>query len=163
MSSKQPATGKTKELKIVTRSVATLADVERSPRLIRLLYVISLAERGISEKALSYLIRELKAQGYDMKYDFMMIGDVPMSRELQNDILLLRYVGLAENNIKRKLVITSAGREFLSKVEGTIPQEERELLRKLYEAVRPKIAPIDAEVEIRASARGTGPRRGARG
>jgi hypothetical protein len=41
---------KSKDVKIITRHVVTLSEVEKNPRLVTLLYIVSLAKNGISEK-----------------------------------------------------------------------------------------------------------------
>ncbi len=139
---------KSKELKIITRHVITIDDIKKDPRKVKLLYIIS-ATSGISEKALQYLLYYMKEEGYDLGYKFVMLGAVPSSKEILNDTLALRYVGLLETNPRRKLVVTSLGNEFLDK-EGSkyISDDEKDQIRKLVEELRVKIAPIDAEVEL---------------
>ncbi len=141
------ATGKSKELKIVTRHVITVKDIENDPRKIKLLYIIDQVG-GISEKALQYLLYYMKEKGYDLGYNFIMLGDMPSSKEVINDTLALRYVGLAETNPRRKIVTTSLGKEFLEKHKDAISDEEKDTIKKLVEELRPRIAPIDAEVEV---------------
>jgi len=149
----KPTSGKTKELKIITRHVITIDDIKKDPRKVKLLYIIS--EIGsISEKALQYLLYYMKENGYDLGYYFVLLGQTPSSKELLNDTLALRYVGLLETNPRKKLVVTSLGKEFLDKNSNIIPDEEKDQIKKLIEELRIKIAPIDAEVELRA-----GPRR----
>ncbi len=139
---------KSKELKIITRHVITIDDIKKDPRKVKLLYIISTTS-GISEKALQYLLYYMKEEGYDLGYKFVMLGAVPSSKEILNDTLALRYVGLLETNPRRKLVVTSLGKEFLEK-EGSkyISDDEKDQIRKLVEELRVKIAPIDAEVEL---------------
>ncbi len=138
---------KSKELKIITRHVITIKDIEKDPRKIKLLYIINQVG-GISEKALQYLIYYMKEKGYDLGYSFVMLGDMPSSKGVINDTLALRYVGLAETNPRRKIVTTSLGKEFLDKHKDVIPDEEKDEIKKLAEELRPHIAPIDAEVEV---------------
>ncbi len=139
---------KSKELKIVTRHVITIDDIKKDPRKVKLLYIISVTG-GISEKALQYLLYYMKEEGYDLGYKFVMLGTVPSSKEVLNDTLALRYVGLLETNPRRKLVVTSLGKEFLDK-EGDkyLNDDEKDQIKKLVEELRVKIAPIDAEVEL---------------
>ncbi len=139
---------KSKELKIITRHVITIDDIKKDPRKVKLLYIISVTS-GISEKALQYLLYYMKEEGYDLGYKFVMLGTVPSSKEILNDTLALRYVGLLETNPRRKLVVTSLGKEFLEK-EGSkyISDDEKDQIRKIVEELRVKIAPIDAEVEL---------------
>ncbi len=143
----QKASGKSKELKIITKHVITIDDIKRDLRKIKLLYLIS-SYGGISEKALQYLIYYMKESGYDMGYNFVLLGNTPSSKELHNDIVALLYVGLAETNPKRKIVITSLGREFLEKMKDSIPEEDKENIKRLIDELRIKVAPIDMEVEL---------------
>ncbi len=139
--------GKSKELKIITRHVITEKDIENDPRKIKLLFIIQ-EVGGISEKALQYLLYYMREKGYDLGYNFVMLGTMPSSKEIINDTLALRYVGLVETNPRRKLVVTSLGKEFLEKHKDAISEEEKEQIKKLIEELRIQIAPIDAEVEV---------------
>lgn len=139
--------GKSKELKIITRHVITEKDIENDPRKIKLLFIIQ-EVGGISEKALQYLLYYMREKGYDLGYNFVMLGTMPSSKEIINDTLALRYVGFAETNPRRKLVVTSLGKEFLEKHKNVISEEEKEQIKKLIEELRIQIAPIDAEVEV---------------
>mgnify|MGYP000268169558 CR=1 FL=1 len=144
--SKTPSS-KSKEIKIVTRHVITLSDVEKDPRKIKLLYIIS-EFGGISEKALQYLLYEMKQAGYELGYNFTVVGRVPTSKELFNDLLALKYTGLVETNPVRKLVLSSLGKEVLDKETQSISDEERNTIKKLIEELRVKVKPIDVEVEM---------------
>jgi hypothetical protein len=144
--SKTPG-GKSKELKIITRHIITVNDIEKDPRKIRLLYILDQLG-GISEKALQYLLYYMKEKGYDLGYSFIMLGTMPSSKEVINDTLALRYVGLVETNPRRKLVTTSLGKEFLDKHKDVIPDDEKGQIKSLIEELRVQVAPIDAEVEV---------------
>ncbi len=146
MSSKTSST-KSKELKIITRYVVTLKDVERDPRKIKLLYTIK-SYGEISEKALQYLVYHLaKDKGIDLGYKFLVIGNVPSSKELKEDMVALLYVGLLETNPRnKKLRVTSLGNEFLEKTKILEPDIEK--LSKSIEELRSRIQSIDAEVEM---------------
>ncbi|ABN70380.1 conserved hypothetical protein [Staphylothermus marinus F1] len=148
----KPSTGRSKELKIVTRHVITINDIEKDHRKIKLLYIISQLG-SISEKALQYLLYYMKEKGYDLGYNYVMLGQFPSSKEILNDTLALRYVGLLETNPRKKLEVTSLGKEFLEKHSNVISDEEKEEIQKLIEELRIKIAPIDAEVEMRTRPR----------
>ncbi|WP_440059841.1 hypothetical protein ACSU1N_01370 [Thermogladius sp. 4427co] len=148
----QPQTTKSKELKIVTRHVVTLSDVEKNPRLIKLLYIIS-SFKDISEKALLYLLYYMHQNGYGMGYNFIVIGQVPSSKDVSSDLTVLKYLGLVEVNERKKLSISSLGREFLAKHVETTLKNEKETIDKLVNELRVKIAPVDAEVEIRVKKR----------
>jgi hypothetical protein len=144
----QPATEKSKEVKIIVKQVFTLSDIEKNPRALKLLYVIN-NMGSISEKALQYLLYYMRESGVDFKYAFTTIGGVPSSRELLNEILSLKYVGLIESLPNRKIVLTGLGKEFLASHLNALSEEEKNLLNKALEDVKPKIVPIDAEVDIK--------------
>jgi len=144
--SKQSST-KSKELKIITRHVVTINDVLKDPRKIRILYLINEFEE-ISEKALQYLVYWLKSEkNIDLGYDFLVIGNVPSSKDLKMDLVALLYVGALEANPKnKKLRVTGIGKELLGKVD--LDKEELDKIvanAKEYEA---KVKSIDAEVEL---------------
>ena len=144
--SKQSST-KSKELKIITRHVVTINDVLKDPRKIKILYLINEFEE-ISEKALQYLVYWLKSEkNIDLGYDFLVIGNVPSSKDLKMDLVALLYVGALETNPKnKKLRVTSIGKELLGKVN--LDKEELDKIvanAKEYEA---RVKSIDAEVEL---------------
>jgi len=144
----QPATEKSKEVKIIAKQVFTLSDIEKNPRALKLLYIIN--NMGvISEKALQYLLYYMKESGVDFKYAFTTIGGAPSSRELLNEILSLKYVGLIESLPNRKIVLTGLGKEFLAGRLNALSEEEKNLLNKALGEVKPRIVPIDAEVDIK--------------
>ncbi|MEM4846777.1 MAG: hypothetical protein QW794_03350 [Thermosphaera sp.] len=146
-------TEKSKEVKIIAKQVFTLSDVEKNPRALKLLYVIN-SVGSISEKALQYLLHYMKESGADLKYSFTTIGGVPTSKELLNEILSLKYVGLVESLPNRKIVVTGLGKEFLNKAMTFLSEEEKNILNKAIEEAKPKILPIDAEVDIRLKKQG---------
>lgn len=150
------ASGKSKEIKIVTKQVVTLEDVKRDKNKVRLLYVVSLFGE-ISDKALQYLLSEMKNRGHDVGYEFAVVGGAPASKELSSDLLALKYTGLVETSASKKNAISSLGREFLEKHGDALTSEEREAIKKLVEELRAKVKPIDVEVELRF--RMTKPRR----
>lgn len=144
--SKQSPT-KSKELKIITRHVVTINDVLKDPRKIKILYLINEFEE-VSEKALQYLVYWLKSEkNIDLGYDFLVIGNVPSSKDLKMDLVALLYVGALETNPKnKKLRVTGIGKELLGKVN--LDKEELDKIvanAKEYEA---KVKSIDAEVEL---------------
>ncbi|MCS7128057.1 MAG: hypothetical protein N3E36_02620 [Sulfolobales archaeon] len=149
MSQKQSTTSttKSKELKIVTKYVATLDDVKSDLRKLKVLYIISFFN-DISEKALQHLIYSMKEDGYQLYQDFMMISGVPFSKALKNDLTILLYVGLLETNVKRKLSLTSLGKETLRECMEKVPSIDKDSISKLVNELKPKIALIDAEVEL---------------
>ena len=144
--SKQSST-KSKELKIITRHVVTINDVLKDPRKIKILYLINEFEE-MSEKALQYLVYWLKSEkNIDLGYDFLVIGNVPSSKDLKMDLVALLYVGALETDPKnKKLRVTSIGKELLGKTN--LDKEELDKIvvnAKEYEA---KVKSIDAEVEL---------------
>lgn len=155
VSSAPTATGeKGKEIKIVTRHPVTINEIMKNPRALKLLYVISLAENGISEKALVRLIYSMeKEMGIKLGYDFVTIGDTPVSKELSSELVSLKYTGLVELSLKnKKLYITGQGKEIIDKSMNVI-KDSAENLRKAYSEIWPKIAPIDVEASLKASKR----------
>jgi len=149
-SSASSTSTKSKEIKIITRQVFTLADIEKDLRKIKLLYIISLLG-DVSEKALEHLLYEMKSREYDLGYNFVLVAKTPTSKDLFNDLLALKYTGLVETSASRKVALSSLGKEFLEKNLSKIDEYEREVVRKLVEELRVKIRPIDAEVEVRFS------------
>ncbi|MEM1864320.1 MAG: hypothetical protein QXN10_05415 [Desulfurococcaceae archaeon] len=145
--SKTTTTEKSKEIKIVSKQVVTLSDIEKNPRLIKLLYIISLTN-GISEKALIQLLYLMKENGLDLNYRFINIANMISSKDVLNELVMLKYAGLIEV-IHRKIAITGLGKEFLSKKLDKLGNDA-EVLKKLYSELKPKIAPIDVEIDIKA-------------
>ena len=142
-----PGSGKSKELKIVTRHVVTLDQIREDKNKLMLLHAIKVYGE-ITEKALQHLIHELQQSGVEMGYDFIMIGNTPSSKRLREDVVALLYVGLLETNPKnKKLRLTSmAESEFLPQVG--LPEEEAKKISDAVEQARAKISAIDAEVEL---------------
>lgn len=151
-----PQTGaeKGKEIKILTRHVVTVSDILKNQRAVKLLYMISLATNGISEKALAHLIYSIeKNSDVKLGYNFVLLGDTPVSKDLINDLTSLKYTGLVEMSLKnKKLVVTGLGKEVLNKAMESI-QSEVSALRKVFEETWPKIAPVDVEATLRATRR----------
>ncbi|MEM0246580.1 MAG: hypothetical protein QXG15_05195 [Desulfurococcaceae archaeon] len=150
----QAGTEKGKEIKILTRHVITVSDILKNQRILRLLYLISLAMNGISEKALAHLVYSVeKSSNIKLGYNFVLLGDTPVSKDLINDLTSLKYTGLVEMSTKsRKLVITGLGKEVLDKAAESI-QGDVDTLRKAFEEAWPKIAPVDVETTLKATKR----------
>ncbi len=146
---KEPVSGTKKELVIITRPAVTIDQVKNDPRKRALLAVFKALEDqgGIYERSLAHLLYWLKTEKeIDLGYNFIVVGDTPTSKELHEDIVALLYVGLLETNPKnKKLRLTSEGREFLSKV-GLPAEWER--MKQAIEDLKPKIAAIDAQLEL---------------
>lgn len=143
------APGKSKELKIITRHVITLDDIVKDEEKLRLLYVIK--EFGeISEKAMHYLIHGLQdSKNIDMGYSFNVIGGIPFSKKLREDIVSLLYVGVIETNPRnKKLRITTLGNEVLEKNAEKLGDTNS--IKEGIEDLRAKITSIDAELELQA-------------
>lgn len=140
---------KTKELKIITRHVVTIDDVAKDPRKLKLLYLVdTLGE--ISEKALQYLVYWLKTEKQlDLGYEFLVIGNVPSSKELKMDIVALLYVGALETNPRnKKLRVTSVGKELLEKTVTENLKPEFDRVVAAAKELEAKVKSIDAEVEL---------------
>ena len=142
-----PAQQRTKELKTFSMQVITLDEIKRDERKMKLLHIINYLG-SISERALTHLLYLLKEEkGIDLGYNFVMLGGKPVSKEVLEDIRALLYVGLIENNPRnRKLQVTSNGLEFLEK--NPLPKEVMDGIYQAIEELKPKILPIDAEVEL---------------
>ena len=126
--------------------VVTIDHIKKDPRKMKLLHIINHIG-AISEKALTYLLYYLKEKGLDLGYNFIVIGSKPMSKDVLEDIMALLYVGLVENDPRtKKLRLTSNGMEFMEK-NALAPEEVKDLLAAVDE-LKPKITPIDAEVEL---------------
>ncbi|MEM0001540.1 MAG: hypothetical protein QXS24_05985 [Desulfurococcaceae archaeon] len=151
VASTQTGQEKGKEIKIVSRSVVTVADIMKNQRALKLLYLISLATNGISEKALAHLVYSMeKDSNVKLGYNFVVIGDTPVSKELTNELTTLKYTGLVEVSLKnKKLYITGQGKEVLDKAASII-QDSIDGLRKVFEEIWPKIAPVDVEASLKA-------------
>ncbi len=140
---------KTKELKIITRHVVTIDDVAKDPRKLKLLYLVD-ALGEISEKALQYLVYWLKTEKQlDLGYEFLVIGNVPSSKELKMDIVALLYVGALETNPRnKKLRVTSVGKELLEKTVTENLKPEFDRVVAAAKELEAKVKSIDAEVEL---------------
>ncbi len=146
-----PSEKKSKEIKIEMKHVVKPEDVVKNERLMKLLFIMNLYG-DVSEKGLINLIYELKEQGYDLGYSFFKIGSTITSKQLREDMLSLLYVDFVETvGRAKKLRVTSLGKEALSKI--SINEEEASKIKNLIDKVKPKIASIDAEVELFHTAR----------
>lgn len=147
---KEPVSGSKKELVIVTRPVVTPQEVERDERKKKLMLILKAMEDqgGIYERSLVNLVYWLKTEkGIDLGYNFFLVGDVPTSKELHEDIMALLYVGYAETDPKtKKLRLTNDGKEFLEK--KWFDKEMYEKIKAAVEELKPKIAALDAQIEL---------------
>jgi hypothetical protein len=136
---------KSKELKIVTKPVIALESVKNNMRAIKVLYLIS--ELGsVTEKGLSYVIKELSSAGVDLGYRFLEIAGIPTSKELREDIISMLYVGLLESSQGKKLSVTSQGKEVLSQIQ--LEQGYIDALKSKLPEIKTKLATILAEADL---------------
>jgi hypothetical protein len=136
---------KSKELKIVTKPVIALESVKNNKRAMKVLYLIS--ELGsITEKGLSYVIKELSSAGVDLGYRFLEIAGIPTSKELREDIISMLYVGLLESSQGKKLSVTSQGKEVLSQIQ--LEQGYIDALKSKLPEIKTKLATILAEADL---------------
>ena len=136
---------KSKELKIVTKPVIALESVKNNKRAMKVLYLIS--ELGsVTEKGLSYVIKELSSAGVDLGYRFLEIAGIPTSKELREDIISILYVGLLESSQGKKLSVTSQGKEVLSQIQ--LEQEYIDALKSKLPEIKTKLATILAEADL---------------
>ncbi len=138
---------KSKELKIVTKPVIVLDQLKSNKRAIKILFLVS-ELGGITEKALTHVVKELQPAGIDLGYRFVEIAGIPTSKELREDIIALLYVGLLESGQNKKLSITSQGKEFLEQVG--VEQDFVENLRSKLPEVKAKLATLIAEADLGA-------------
>ncbi len=147
---KEPVGGTKKELVIIARPALTVEDIKRDERKKNLLLLLSALEGqgGIYERSLAYLLYWLKNEkDIDFGYNFYLVGDVPTSKQLHEDIVALLYTGLVETDPRtRKLRLTANGKEFLASIG--VDKERLELYRQLADEYRPKISAIDAQIEL---------------
>lgn len=136
---------KSKELKIVTKPVIALESVKNNKRAMMVLYLIS--ELGsVTEKGLSYVIKELSSAGVDLGYRFLEIAGIPTSKELREDIISMLYVGLLESSQGKRLSVTSQGKEILSQIQ--LEQEYIDALKSKLPEIKTKLATILAEADL---------------
>jgi len=147
----QPGQTKSKELKIVSKQVITTDSLKDDKRKIKLLYIIK-ALNGVSEKALTVGLYELKQKGLDLGYQFNVIGNNVFSPMIKDDITALLYVGYLENDPKsKKLIITSRGQEFLDSQQ--IEDDFKNNLAQLLNEIKVKITAIDEENRMKSRRR----------
>ena len=139
--------GKGKELKIVTIHVITRDKVLANERQVALLYLID-KFGPLHEKTLMDLVKNIQELGYDMGYQFTVIGRYPYSPELKNDLTALMYVGFVETEpgMYRKLRTTSDGKDALEKAK--VPQGLVDAVNKNFEDLRNKASMIDGELDL---------------
>ncbi len=139
--------GKGKELKIVTIHVITRDKVLANERQVALLYLID-KFGPLHEKTLMDLVKNIQELGFDMGYQFTVIGRYPYSPELKNDLTALMYVGFVETEpgMYRKLRTTSDGKDALEKAR--VPQGLVEAVNKNFEDLRNKTSMIDDELDL---------------
>ncbi|MCC6047021.1 MAG: hypothetical protein LM571_02405 [Desulfurococcaceae archaeon] len=136
-----------KEIKIVTRPVATLEDVSRDLRKVSLLEVVrNLGE--VSERGLISSLYILKSEvGKDLGYQFQVVGSSVSSREVLEDVRVLLYLGLLEVSPRRKLRLTSLGKEFLEKLSGGL-RERLEDIAKSVEGIKQRVLSEDSLLNL---------------
>jgi len=140
---------KSKEFKLETRAVISLDQLLSQDRVLKLLFLLD-SYGEISEKACYHLLYELKQRGVDLGYSFFKVGDSVSSKQLREDLTGLLYLELLETKGRaKKLVLTSRGREELGKRMDRLPQDFQEKAKKAIEELRPLIASVDAESELR--------------
>ncbi len=147
MSQKGQSTSTTKELKIIARPVVTLDAVKKDLNKLKILHIINELNE-ISEKGLINAIYILKMEkNIAFTYNFTLVGQVPSSKEISEDIRILLYLGLVETNpVTRKLRLTSLGKEFLTqnKLEENLLNE----LKTALDEVKNKIIAEDKTIEL---------------
>lgn len=144
----QPGQQKSKELKISTKQVITPSAVKEDKRKIQLLFIIRQLN-SISEKGLTYLLKELKERNLDLGYNFIDIGGNLNSPDLKEDIMALLYLGFVESDPTKKLKLTTNGIEFLesSQIDDDFKNKINQILQQ--QELKTKINAIDAEYSLK--------------
>ncbi len=103
-----------KELRIIARPATTVEAVKKDPDKLKLLTIIDHL-KIISERSLNSLVYALsKEKNIKFRYSFVLVDQIPSSKELSEDVRVLLYLGLVETEpTLRKLRLTSSGKEFL--------------------------------------------------
>lgn len=146
----QQSSGTTsKELRIIARPVATLDAVKKDPDKLRLLTIINHLQ-VVSERSLNSLIHMLiNEKNIKFKYSFVLVDQIPSSKELSEDIRLLLYLGLIETEpVLRKLRLTSSGKEFLE--QNKLDENSLNELLKAVDELKEKILSEERVAEFSA-------------
>lgn len=146
-----------KELKIVTRPVVTVDDVLKDTKKVGILSIVNkLGE--VSERGLINALYILKSEkNKELGYQFQVIGKAVNSRDLLEDIRILLYLGLLEVTERRKLRLTSLGKELLDKVGGGVGGSLEEVLQAVEE-IKQRVLSEDSLLSMMSSG-GKGRRR----
>ncbi len=147
----QTSSTTSKELRIVARPVATPEAVKKDPDKLKLLTIINHLQ-VISERSLNNLVHALiKEKNVKFKYSFVLVDQIPSSKELSEDIRLLLYLGLIETEpVLRKLRLTSSGKEFLE--QNKLDENTLNELLKAVEELKEKILSEERVTEFSARA-----------
>lgn len=142
----QPGQQKSKELKISNKQVITPSMIKEDKRKVQILYLIKQLN-SISEKGLTYLLKELKDKGIDLGYKFLEIANNLVSPDLKEDLTALLYLGLIESDSTKKLKLTTNGIEILE--SSQIDEDFKNKLSQLLEELKTKINAIDTEYSLK--------------
>ncbi len=145
--SKQQESKGSKELKITTIHVVTPDKVLSNERQVSLLYLID-KFGPLHEKTIMKLVYMLNEKGYNLGYNFRLVGDSPYSPELKNDLVALLYVGFieAETTLYRKLRTTGEGKDALAK--ANVPKGLIDVINKNFEEFRNTASMVDSELDL---------------
>ena len=143
----QSGTGKSKELKITTKQVISPTIIKDDERKAKLMHVIK-TYGEISEKGLNMLVKELKDKGFDLGYQFIVIGDKVNSQQLRDDVMSLTYLGYLEVDPKsKKIKISSQGEEALSTLN--LNQDMLNKMKELVNGIKSNISLKESEDDLR--------------
>lgn len=145
----QTSSTTSKELRIIARPVATLDAVKKDPDKLKLLTIINHLQ-VISERSLNSLVYALdKEKNIKFKYSFVLVDQIPSSKELSEDVRLLLYLGLVETEpVLRKLRLTSSGKEFLE--QNKLDENTLNELLKAVDELKEKILGEEKVAEFSA-------------
>lgn len=149
-------TSTSKELRIVARPVATLEAIKEDLDKLKLLNIVghlgAISEKGLTN--LVYLLINEKKIGF--KYAFVMVDQIPNSKELSEDVRLLLYLGLIETEpALRKLRLTGSGKEFIE--QNKLDENALNELLKAVDELKERVLSEERATEF--SARGVRGRR----
>jgi len=145
--SKQQEGKGSKELKITTIHVVTPDKVLSNERQVSLLYLID-RFGPLHEKTVMKLAYMLSEKGYNLGYNFRLVGDSPYSPDLRNDLVALLYVGFieTESSLYRKLRSTGEGKDALAKAR--VPRGLIDVVNKNFEEFRNTASMVDSELDL---------------
>ncbi|MEB3825799.1 MAG: hypothetical protein LRS47_03925 [Desulfurococcales archaeon] len=142
-----------KEFKPVSFKVITLDQVVKNERLMNLLYLLS-KFKELNEKTIYHLVHEVQEKGFNMGYNFFVVGGHPNSKQLKDDLIALMYVDLIETEPRlKKIKLTGQGMDVVEEYSGNMSSEKKNLIDNIVEEIRKKIMILDNEADLETALR----------